>query len=70
MPESVVTTRTEAICRAMLEELRRRRAFLDGTADLASITMTVKLDIGNDTDPVRAVYWEDQRVMTRRRGSR
>ena len=58
-------TLTEHVCRAMLEELRRRRVTIDGSTDLVSVTLTVKLREG--PEPVRAVQYEDERV---RRGWR
>ena len=60
-------TRTEAVGRAMLEELRRRRAQIDQDGDLVSITIQVRLR-PDAPDPVRAVRYEDEKV--RGRGAR
>lgn len=57
-------TRTDAIQRALLEALNRHRAIIDSSPELASVTLTVKLQDG--PDPVRAVNYEDQRVVAKR----
>lgn len=67
MPELVSTgeTRTEAVRRAILEELARRRYLIDAGDNLVSITFSVKLQDGRDQ--IRAVTYEDQTVRTKRR---
>lgn len=61
----MAVTRTEAICRAILEELRRRRSLIDECDDLSSVSITVKLQ--DTAEPVRAVHYEEQRMVAQRR---
>jgi len=61
----MVETRTEAICRAILGELRRRRTLIDDEPDLVSITVSVRLQDGPQM--IRAVHVEEQRLVGRRR---
>ena len=65
MPEPIASaSRTEILCRAIVDELRRRRAFIDSSPDLVSVAITCKLQ--DTEDPIRSVLYEDQRVITRR----
>jgi len=57
-------TRTDTIVRAIVAELHRRRALLDDGDDLASVTITVKLQVGPHA--IRAVNVEEQRIVARR----
>ena len=58
-------TRTEAICRAILEELRRRRQVIDENPQLASVSLEIFLQDGPEM--VRSVsYGEHVRVARRR----
>jgi hypothetical protein len=56
--------RTEVIAHAMLTELRARREYLDRAEDLASVSITVRLQDG--AVQVRAVEYADQRIVGRR----
>ena len=48
MPDLKPNTRTEAIAKAILEELRRRRVLIDENAALSEVTFTVFLQDGPD----------------------
>ena len=68
MPDVATTqvqTRTEAICRAILDELRRRRSLIDASPDLVAVTISVKLQ--DTPDPIRSVVYEDQSVRGKKR---
>ena len=60
-------TRTDAVGKAILDELRARRALIDANGDLVSITVTVKLNLNMPNDPVRGVVYLDESVRSRRR---
>ena len=64
MSGAAYRSRTDAIQAAFWEILNRHRAIIDAADDLAAITLSVKLQ--NTQDPVRAVTYEDQRIMGRR----
>ena len=57
-------SRTEAALKAVTEELSRRRGLIDATEDLDSLTIMVKFQSGPMV--VRAVRYEDQRIVARR----
>lgn len=57
-------SRTDAIQRAIVAELQRRRELIDASPNLISVSLQVKLQDG--PVPVRAVVYEDQSVTARR----
>lgn len=59
-------SRTDAVVRAVVAELQRRRAIIDSSDSLIAISVSVKLQEG--PVPVRAVTYEDQQLVTRRGG--
>ena len=61
-----VPTRTEAIVRAVLEELKRRRQAIDENPQLASVSLEVFLQDGPDL--VRSVSYGEHTRHARRRG--
>lgn len=56
-------TRTEAICRAIIDELRKRHASIDSAIGLVSVAITVKLQDG--PNQIRAVIYEDHTLQAR-----
>lgn len=60
-------TRTELIAHAMLTELRLRRAHVDATGDIVSVSITVRLQDGGNR--VRSVEYSDQRIVAKRGGT-
>lgn len=57
MPDRKQNTRTEAIAKAILEELRRRRMLIDENAALSELTVTVFLH--DCPDMVRSIRVEE-----------
>ena len=57
-------TRTDAIERAIVEELRKRRSLIDDNNELLSVTVEVKLQAGPEI--VRTVTYTDQTLKARR----
>jgi len=62
-----MSTVTELLAHAILDELRQRRAYLDNAEALSSVTVTVRLQEA-PTLRVRSVEFTDQRVVARRGG--
>lgn len=62
-----MTTRTEAIHKAIVAELRRRQPFIDAHDSLVSVSITVRLQAG--PNPIRAVTYEDQSQVGGRRST-
>ena len=60
-------TRTEAIRQAVLLELQRRRALIDDSPNLSSVSIIVRLQDG--PHPVRSVTYEDQQIVIRKGAS-
>ena len=64
-------TRTEAIAKAILEELRRRRVLIDENAALSELTVTVFLHDGPDMVRSKRVeehsrhYWRKRNALIR-----
>lgn len=58
-------TRTEAICRAILNELRTRRTLIDANGALASISVTCYLQDGPEM--VRSTSVEEHTRLSKRR---
>ena len=56
-------SRTDAIQRAIVAELQRRRATIDDSRYLSSVTISVRLQDG--PVPVRAITYEDQQIVAR-----
>lgn len=66
MPET--TSRTDAICTAILSELKRRRLVIDENASLRSISVTVYLNIQDAPgDVVQSTSVEEHTQRRRRR---
>ena len=59
-------SRTDAVLRAVREDLERRRLQLDAADDVVSITLTIKLQVG--TAWVRGTRYEEERLAARRPG--
>lgn len=60
-------SKTDAVIKAVVAELQRRRSIIDSGNDLISISISVKLQAGHM--PVRAVTYEDQSLVVRRGGT-
>lgn len=59
------TSRTDAVRRAILEELEHRRLQLEAAGDVVRLTFTIRLTAG--TTQVRGVLYEEERVFSQRR---
>lgn len=61
-------SRSEVIVQALAREVRQRAASIDGSDDVAEVTVTVKLQAG--TTWVRGTVYQEQRVVRSRENER